>query len=120
MADRPEPLLMADHGRWTSYADKFFDDTDHLVRVAGITVGQIKKLKGAGIGTMADLGAASGATVPKLAVDSLEKLVAQARLQRQTRADRLKKPDAPARYEILPQIGANCESVGLVALPPDH
>jgi predicted RecB family nuclease len=120
MADRPEPLPMADHGRWTSYAEKFFDDTDHLVRVAGITVGQIKKLKGAGIGTMADLGAASGASAPKLAADSYEKLVAQARLQCQTRADRLKKRDAPARYEILPQIGANGESVGLAALPPDH
>jgi uncharacterized protein len=120
VADRPEPLPMSDHGRWASYAEKFFDDTDHLVRVAGITVGQIKKLKGAGIGTLADLGAASGASVPKLAADSFEKLVAQARLQSQTRADRLKKPDAPARYEILPQVGANGESVGLAALPLDH
>jgi len=120
MADRPEPLPMADHGRWTSYAEKFFDDTDHLVRVAGITVGQIKKLTGAGLGTMADLGAASGASVSKLAADSFEKLVAQARLQCQTRADRLERPDAPARYEILTHVGANGESVGLAALPPDH
>ena len=72
IADCPEPLPMADHGRWTSYAEKFFDDSDHLVRVAGITDGQIKKLKRAGIATMADLGAASGRSVPKLAADSLE------------------------------------------------
>ena len=115
----PEPLPGADHGRWTSHAEKFFDDTDHLVRVAGITVGQIKKLKGAGIATMADLAKVSGKEIPKLASDSLEKLVAQARLQCQTRANRTKDPDAIAEYEILPQIGTNGESVGLAALPSD-
>jgi uncharacterized protein len=120
IADRPEPLPMADHGRWTSYAEKFFDDSDHLVRVAGITVGQIKKLKGAGIATMAELGATSGRSVPKLASDSLEKLAAQARLQCQTRANRLMTPDAPAQCEVLAQVGANGEPVGLAALPPDH
>ena len=51
---------------------------------------------------------------------SLEKLAAQARLQCQTRADRTEKPDAPPRYELLPQTGANGEPVGLAALPPDH
>jgi uncharacterized protein len=120
LVDRPEPLPMADHGRWTSFAEKFFDDSDCLVRVAGITVGQIKKLKSAGIATMEDLAAVSGKSVPKLADETLERLVAQARLQCQTRADRLKRPDAPARYEILPQVSANGESVGLAALPRDH
>ena len=38
----------------------------------------------------------------KLANDSLGKLVAQARLQCQTRADRMTNPDAPPRYEVLP------------------
>jgi len=120
LAERPEPLPMADHGRWTSYAEKFFDETDHLVRVAGITTGQIKKLREAGIATMTDLGDASGRPIPKLAADSFEKLAGQARLQCQTRADRLKRPNSPARYEILPQVGANGESVGLAALPPEH
>jgi uncharacterized protein len=90
------------------------------VRVAGISVGQIKKLKGAGIATVANLAAASGKSVHKLANDSLEKLIAQARLQCQTRADRIKNPDAPPRYEVLPHTGANGEPVGLAALPPDH
>ena len=49
ITDRPEPLPGVDHGRWTSIAEQFFIDTDHLVRVAGITVGQIKKLKNSGI-----------------------------------------------------------------------
>ncbi len=45
LLERPEPLPRADHGRWTSHAERFFQETDHLVQVAGITVGQIKKLK---------------------------------------------------------------------------
>lgn len=118
--DRPEPLPRADHGRWTSHAEKFFNEQDHLVLVAGISVGQIKKLKRAGITTVEDLAAASGKTVHKLDKDSLEKLISQARLQRQTRIDRVARPDAPPCYEILPQVSANGEPVGLAALPPDH
>ncbi len=66
MADRPEPMPRAEHGRWSSYAEKFFSETDHLVQVAGISVGQIKKLKGAGIPTAADLAAASGKNSERL------------------------------------------------------
>ncbi|MEX2493265.1 MAG: TM0106 family RecB-like putative nuclease, partial [Nitrospirales bacterium] len=120
LTDRPEPLPRADHGRWTSHAETFFHDTDHLVQVAGITVGQIKKLKRAGIATVADLALAAGQSIPKLAKDSLDKLVAQARLQFQTRTDRIRNPDAPPRYEVLPGTGTNGEAVGLAALPPDH
>ncbi len=120
LADRPEPLPMADHGRWTSYAEKFFDDTDHLVRVAGITTGQIKKLRKAGISTMAALAATSGGSIPKLAADSLRRLTSQARLQCQTRADRVHNPSAPPRYEVLVQVGANGELIGLAALPPEN
>jgi uncharacterized protein len=120
VADRPEPLARADHGRWTSYADKFFEDTDHLVRVAGISEGQIKKLKKAGINTMTQLAQSSGTAVPKLDKDSLEKLAAQAYLQSQTEVDRIGTPEAPPRYEVLPQAGADGEPVGLAALPPEH
>lgn len=119
LSDRPEPLPRADHGCWTSHAERLFQETDHLVQVAGITVGQIKKLKRAGISRVADLAAASGRSVSKLDRTSLEKLAAQARLQCQTRADRTEKPDAPPRYELLPQTGANGEPVGLATLPPD-
>jgi len=118
--DRPEPLPRVDHGRWASHAEKFFKDTDHLVQVAGITVGQIKKLKAAGIATVADLAGASGRSIRKLANDSLEKLIAQARLQCGTRADREANPQAPPRFEVLPHTGPNGDPVGLAALPPDH
>ena len=118
IADRPEPLPSANHGRWTSHADKYFDEHDHLVRVANITVGQIKKLQAAGITTMKQLAGSSGITIPKLAADSLKKLVTQARLQCGTRDDRVKDPNATARYELLSQSGINGEPMGLAALPP--
>src|SRR4029077_16811299 len=65
MSDCPEPLPRGDHGRWTSHVKKFFLDRDHLVQVANISVGQIKKLKTAGIVTMTTLAAASGKSVHK-------------------------------------------------------
>jgi predicted RecB family nuclease len=118
MDDCPEPLPRAEHGRWTSHAEKFFLDHDHLVQVAGISVGQIKKLTLAGISTMTALAGASGQSVHKLASDTLGKLVSQARLQCQTREDRKSDPEAKPRYEVLPQKGSNGEPVGFAALPP--
>jgi len=117
---RPEPLPRADHGRWTSYAEQFFEESDHLIKVAGISIGQIKKLKKEGITTLAALAGASGRAVPKLAQDSLEKLAAQARLQSATRMMREADPDLPPEFETLPLTGANGEAVGLAALPPEH
>jgi predicted RecB family nuclease len=118
MEDCPEPLPRAEHGRWSSYADKFFLEKDHLVQVANITVGQIKKLKTADIVTMTTLAAASGKSVHKLDAGTLEKLVSQAGLQCQTRDDRKSSPDAKPRYKILPHQGPNGEPVGLATLPP--
>ena len=117
LMDRPEPAPRADHGRWASYAERYFLERDHLVQVARITVGQIKKLKAAGIVTMAALSEAEARPVPKLGGDSLRKLAAQARLQRLTRDDRKVDPDAVPRFEILPHLGGNSESVGLGCLP---
>lgn len=115
--DRPEPLPRADHGRWTSYAEQFFTDSDHLVRVAGISLGQIKKLKRAGVTTMSSLAGASGLTVPKLSAESLEQLVAQSRLQCVTRAERAKHPDCPPAFEVLPLVRTDGKRAGLSALP---
>jgi uncharacterized protein len=120
LTDRPEPIPRTDHGRWTSYAEQYIHDTDHLVRVAGISVGQVKKLIKAGITTMTQLAHASGTHIPNVDQSSLDKLAAQARLQCQTGDDRIAKPDAPPRYELLSHTGANGEPVGLAALPPDH
>lgn len=118
MADRPEPIPGADHGLWASQAEKFFHDTDHVVQVANITSGQVKKLRTAGITTMAALGASAGKVVPKMQADTLAQLARQARLQCQTNADRAQTLDAPACFEILPHQGENGEPIGLGTLPP--
>ena len=117
LSQRPEPLPRADHGRWASYAEAMFLESDHLVQVAGITVGQIKKLKNANILTMAKLAESSGKEVSKLAGDSLEKLVAQARLQCLTREDRKVASDCPPRFELLAQEDEEGPPRGLAALP---
>lgn len=119
LADRPEPLPRAEHRQWTSHAEKVFEEADHLVRVAGITVGQIKKLKKGGIATMTQLATAAGRTVPRLNHETFAILVAQASLQCRTKEDRLKNLDAPPRYEVLSHVGPNGEPVGLAALPPE-
>lgn len=118
LADRPEPLPRAEHHEWTSHAEKFFEESDHLVRVANITVGQIKKLKRAGITTMTQLAQSAGTTVHKLDHITLQKLADQARLQRRTTNERTRNPDSPPFHEVLPHTGINGEPVGLAALPP--
>jgi predicted RecB family nuclease len=120
LTDCPEPLPHAEYGRWTSYAEKFFLDKDHLVQVAGISVGQIKKLKAAKVMTMAGLAAASGKPVHKLDSGMLEKLVAQARLQCETRDERKTNSDAKPHYELLAHKGPNGEPIGLATLPPSN
>lgn len=117
--DRPEPLPRADHGRWTSHADSFLDERDHLVRVAGISVGHIKKLHGAGITTLAQLAESAGMRVTKLPAETLNKLSAQARLQNETRTRRKLDPNASAIFEIIPQAN-DSEVKGLAALPAPH
>ena len=117
MTDCPEPLPGADHGRWTSYAEKYFEETDSLFGVAGITVGQIKKLKKAGITTMEELSKVSGKSVNKLSNDTLAKLISQARLQCQTREARKKEPDAIAVYEVISKSTPNEGRIGLESLP---
>jgi predicted RecB family nuclease len=120
IGDRPEPSPGADHGRWTSHAKNYFAETDHLVQVAGITVGQIKKLRKGGIGTMEQLGLAAGSSIQKLADDTFKKLAGQARLQCLTRADRLLSPDAPARYEVIVKPAGTLIPSGLEIIPPEN
>lgn len=117
LSQRPEPLPRADHGRWSSHAEAFFLQTDHLVQVAGISVGQMKKLRTSGVYRMAELAGLAERQIPKLAADTLTKLAAQARLQCLTREDRLEKPDTPPRYELLPQADETDTPVGLAAIP---
>lgn len=118
LKDCPEPLASADHGRWQSHADRYFTETDHLVQVAGITTGQIKKLVKAGIGTMGQLAIFTGSGIHKLANDTLAKLVAQAHLQCGTMALRVENAEAPARYEMIAKPAEVLGAYGLQMLPP--
>jgi uncharacterized protein len=62
--------------------DAWWDERDHLVRVAGIRHDQITRLAGVGITTLAQLGAAAGdVEVPRMAAVTFAKLREQAALQ---------------------------------------
>lgn len=120
LESRPVPDPRADHGRWQSHANRYLDERDHLFRVAGISTGQIKKLNEAGITTLAQLAAADGLRLPKTPRETTEKLVHQARLQKETRELRETDPKATAVFEILPTADETGQPVGLGALPPAH
>ncbi|NBZ97002.1 MAG: TM0106 family RecB-like putative nuclease, partial [Proteobacteria bacterium] len=118
ISKRPEPEPRADHGSWTSEAETFFDSTDHLVRVAGISANQIKKLRAAGIDTLEKLANSTGVRVEKMRTEALNKLVTQAGLQHETRESRKINPEATAAIKVLPN--ENGKVHGFHALPaPD-
>jgi hypothetical protein len=100
---RPIPNARSDHARWQSIADSWFEETDHLSRVAGITVGQIKKLESGGITSLATLGGSLNAVVPRLANETRNKLVRQARIQLETRELRALNPVSSPAFELLPR-----------------
>src|SRR5690606_3047237 len=114
----PDPR--ADHGKWNSHADEYLDERDHLVRVAGITGGQIKRLQDAGIDTLAKLAVCDKDHIEKIPSASLAKLKHQARLQQETRDARKADPHATAKFEVLPTVDEDNRPVGLGALPPEH
>jgi len=115
----PEPDPRADHGVWQSYADAFLDEKDHLVRVAGISMGQIKKLHKAGVSTMSGLASLEKKVVPKLNQEILDRLIEQAALQIETKKLHLSAKGGEVivpRFRILPPDGN--PRFGLGALPP--
>lgn len=114
---RPIPDPRADHGRWQTHADRYLDERDHLVRVAGISTGQIKKLSEAGIDTLAALAETTVNSIPKLPSTTLNKLVHQARLQKETRELRKVDKNATAKFDLLPSIDDTGRPVGLGAIP---
>jgi uncharacterized protein len=81
----PMPDPRADHGRWQSHADKILLDSDHLAQVAGINVGQIKKLAACGITTVPALANAGGVNRTRIPAAIMGRLVEQASLQVKTR-----------------------------------
>lgn len=81
---------------------------DHLVRVAGLTVEQARRLEASGIPSAGALADFDGERVPRMAPSTLEKLRRQAHLQRTTG------PDGHPAYELLRTAE---DGLGLGALP---
>ena len=118
--DPPTPGPRANHGRWQSYADRWLDERDHLVRVAGITAGQIKKLEAAGISTLTALATTDLASIPKLGGERYATLKRQAYAQWMTRERAAAEPEestvVPWFEVILPPPADPSRGLGM--LPP--
>src|SRR5438552_9132744 len=89
----PVPEPRANHGHWQSHADRYLEERDHLVRVAGITLSQIQKLNSAGIMTMTRLAKSGKHLVPRLSCEIQERLAQQAELQIRTCQERKTAPN---------------------------
>jgi predicted RecB family nuclease len=99
----PEPCDACDQCRWRGRCEQQRLDDDHPCQVAGITRQQTRRLQAAGLPTMAALATLpAGASVPKVQVETLVRLHAQASLQHRarlagTRLHELISPDLEGR-----------------------
>lgn len=91
---RPIPCTDCALCRWADHCTDLWQTSDSLYTVANISRGQVKKLEAAGIDTMASL-AKTGSTVRGMALQTLEKLKAQARLQHDRKS-------GPPHFELRP------------------
>jgi uncharacterized protein len=108
-APAPEPA--ANHGRWAGEASRWLAARDDLSLVAGISRGQIAKLREAGVDTLTVLASRVPGRVRGVGGEVVTRLHRQAALQLES----LGKP-SPA-YLLLPPPPDNPEQ-GLAALPP--
>jgi uncharacterized protein len=107
---RPDPEKYRSYGRWETHAAATMEKADSLTQIAGIRASQLKKLRAAGVHTMAGL-AASQAGVPGLNGEVLARLKRQCELQIKSRGC-----DVP-HFEVLDH-AAYAEDMGLFGLPP--
>jgi predicted RecB family nuclease len=107
----PDIPVMTDLGRWTGHATRQLVALDDLSLVADIRRSQIRKLRSAGISTVAALGACDGVEIPKLAPAVFSRLRQQARLQIESRGR--PRPN----FLVLPQ-EQDIQQLGVRALPP--
>lgn len=84
-ATRPEPVSSCGLCRWSDACAEQWEREDSLALVAGISRTQRQKLEAAGVNTLAGL-AARDERVPRMAVETQQRLVSQARLQSARRA----------------------------------
>lgn len=91
-----EPCSACGYCGWREHCASIWEEADHLSLVAGISRGQIEKLRAAGINSVEALaGTAEGARVAKMSAETFARLRAQAALQVEART-------GEARVEALP------------------
>jgi predicted RecB family nuclease len=120
ISQRPVPEPSAEHRRWSSHAEAWLLENDHLSLVARISKGQRVRLEAAGIHTLTDLATACSIRRPgKIPEKAFLAMQEQAALQKSTREKRAKDPDAPADFRVMaPE--ADRQDLGLGGLPPAH
>ncbi|HBI5657163.1 TPA: TM0106 family RecB-like putative nuclease [Legionella pneumophila] len=106
----PDPAASRSWGRWNTHAESMLLKVDHLIQVATITSGQIKKLGKAGINTMTALAQANGTNVKGIKPEIFERLKAQAKIQKESIGK-----DIPA-YQLI--VNEDGKKQGLALLPP--
>ncbi|NQZ52429.1 MAG: TM0106 family RecB-like putative nuclease [Moritella sp.] len=106
----PDPADSRHWGDWSAFAEFLMVDGDHLLLVATITKGQIKKLNQVGIETMHILANSSCQNVLGINTVVLAKLKAQAAVQKCSAGNSV------PQFEII-KPGFN-EKSGLALLPP--
>jgi uncharacterized protein len=106
----PDPVSHCEICRWLESCDGRRRADDHLCLVAGMRRDQTRRLRAAGIATLATLGASRVAQpVAGIGEPALERLRQQARLQA------LRRETGSLAYEVLPPAGPQ---LGFEALPP--
>lgn len=114
-----DPADFNSWGRWSNYAESELLRRDHLSKVARITRHQIRKLNDHGIGTMTELANSCEERIPKMSVDTLQKLKAQARIQRKSEiaiSESNSEIEPPPATKLLPH--DSDLPMGLETLPP--
>ncbi|KTD57670.1 TM0106 family RecB-like putative nuclease [Legionella shakespearei] len=106
----PEPASSRSWGRWSDYAEQLLVKADHLIQVATITSGQIKKLNKAGITTMTDLANSEAKIIKGMKPEVFERLKAQAKIQKESSGKEI-----PV-YKLIPN--EEGKKRGLAMLPP--
>lgn len=91
-----EPCSACGYCGWRDHCESIWEEADHLSLVAGISRGQIDKLRAAGIGSVEALASTpDGARIPKMSRETFARLRAQAALQVEART-------GERRVEVLP------------------
>lgn len=106
----PDPFDSPSHGRWSDYAKKLLQESDHLSKIANITKSQVKKLNKAGINTCQQLIESKLTHVTNLNDEKLTELKAQAEIQKLSEG-----LDTP-KYEVRHH--QDDAKIGLALLPP--